>query len=94
MINAHIIFSSNAYLGASYKKIVFPLPMVEKLPLTFTFTIIAREMVRAFMGSIGLVCAIPLPACIAAYLFYDRRNKSERMIPDNYSNVSPVKYFF
>lgn len=68
--------------------------MVEKTPLTFTFTIIAREMVRAFMGSIGLVCAIPLPVCIAAYLFYDKRNKSERMSPDNYSNVSPVRYFF
>lgn len=68
-----------AYVGSSLPLILL-LSVQKDLSLTkiMNFNLIATEIVRALTGSIGLVCAIPLTACISAYLFCDNRNSSSR----------------
>ncbi len=65
-----------AYVGSS-----LPLLLLISVQKDLSFTrilnlnLIVTEIVRALTGSIGLICAIPLTACIAAYLFCDKHKK-------------------
>jgi len=68
-----------AYVGSSLPLILL-LSVQKDLSLIkiMNFNLIATEIVRALTGSIGLVCAIPLTACISAYLFCDKRKRSRK----------------
>ncbi|WP_019553406.1 YibE/F family protein [Propionispira raffinosivorans] len=68
-----------AYVGSSLPLILL-LSVQKDLSLIkiMNFNLIATEIVRALTGSIGLVCAIPLTACISAYLFCDKRKSSRK----------------
>jgi uncharacterized membrane protein len=62
-----------AYVGSSLPLILL-ISVQKDLSLTkiINLNLIATEIVRALTGSIGLICAIPLTACISAYLFCNK----------------------
>lgn len=67
-----------AYVGSSLPLILL-ISVQKDLSLTkiMNLNLIATEIVRALTGSIGLICAIPLTACISAYLFCDKNKRNK-----------------
>lgn len=67
-----------AYVGSSLPLILL-ISVQKDLSLTkiINLNLIATEIVRALTGSIGLICAIPLTACISAYLFCDKHKTNK-----------------
>ena len=68
-----------AYVGSSLPLILL-ISVQKDLSLTkiMNLNLIATEIVRALTGSIGLICAIPLTACISAYLFCDKNKANTK----------------
>jgi len=74
---AHIAATTNtlfmAYVGASLPALVFLALVAEPVLLTLNREILALEIVRTLVGSIGIILAMPLSTLIAALMFGTRR---------------------
>lgn len=77
---SHIAATTNtlfmAYVGASLPALVFLALVAEPVLLTLNREILALEIVRTLVGSIGIILAMPLSTLIAALVFGDRRRTS------------------
>jgi uncharacterized membrane protein len=59
-----------AYVGASLPLLLFFTQSGQSIGRVSTREIVAEEIVRALVGSIGLVAAVPLTTALAAYLLH------------------------
>jgi uncharacterized membrane protein len=79
---AHIAATTNtlfmAYVGASLPAIVFLALVAEPVLLTLNREILALEIVRTLVGSIGIILAMPLSTLIAALMFGTRQRSRGR----------------
>jgi uncharacterized membrane protein len=79
---AHIAATTNtlfmAYVGASLPAIVFLALVAEPVLLTLNREILALEIVRTLVGSIGIILAMPLATLIAAFMFGTRQRSRAR----------------
>jgi uncharacterized membrane protein len=79
---SHIAATTNtlfmAYVGASLPALVFIVVVAEPTLLTLNREILALEVVRTLVGSIGIILAMPLTTFLAAVVF------GQRMEPDGY----------
>jgi uncharacterized membrane protein len=66
-----------AYVGASLPLLLFFTQSSQPLGRVATREIVAQEIVRALVGSIGLVLAVPVTTGLAAYLLHDPRRGTE-----------------
>ena len=70
---SHIAATTNtlymAYVGASLPALIFIIVVAEPALLTLNREILALEIVRTLVGSIGIVLAMPLTSAIAAWAF-------------------------
>ena len=80
---SHIAATTNtlfmAYVGASLPAIIFIIAVAEPPLLTLNRELLALEIVRTLVGSIGIVLAMPLTTVIAAWVFA-RRSTAEAEI--------------
>ena len=77
---SHIAATTNtlfmAYVGASLPALIFFVVVAEPALLTLNRELLALEVVRTLVGSIGIVLAMPLTTAIAAWVF-GRRSTEE-----------------
>jgi uncharacterized membrane protein len=70
---SHIAATTNtlfmAYVGASLPALIFIVVVAEPPLLTLNREVLALEVVRTLVGSIGIVLAMPLTTAIAAWVF-------------------------
>jgi len=70
---SHIAATTNtlfmAYVGASLPALIFIVVVAEPALLTLNRELLALEVVRTLVGSIGIVMAMPLTTAIAAWVF-------------------------
>lgn len=70
---SHIAATTNtlfmAYVGASLPALIFIVVVAEPALLTLNREVLALEIVRTLVGSIGIVLAMPLTTAIAAWVF-------------------------
>ncbi len=70
---SHIAATTNtlfmAYVGASLPALIFIVVVAEPALLTLNRELLALEIVRTLVGSIGIVLAMPLTTAIAAWVF-------------------------
>ncbi len=82
---SHIAATTNtlfmAYVGASLPALIFIVVVAEPALLTLNREVLALEVVRTLVGSIGIVLAMPLTTAIAAWAF-GRRGGSEAAAVD------------
>jgi uncharacterized membrane protein len=67
-----------AYIGAALPLVLMFTVFSEPLGFTINREIIAEEIVRTLVGSIGLLAGVPLTSIVAAYA---ARRRAERQIP-------------
>jgi uncharacterized membrane protein len=81
---SHIAATTNtlfmAYVGASLPALVFIIVVAEPTLLTLNREILALEVVRTLVGSIGIILAMPLTT-IAAAIVFGRRSPPEAASP-------------
>jgi uncharacterized membrane protein len=89
---AHLAATVNtlvfAYLGAALPLLVVLAIQVESLSLTVNEELIAVEVVRALVGSIGILLAVPATTAIAAWLA--PRPPMRRVRPPSPAEAPPV----
>jgi len=77
---SHIAATTNtlfmAYVGASLPALIFIVVVAEPALLTLNREVLALEVVRTLVGSIGIVLAMPLTTALAAWVF-GRRSVAE-----------------
>lgn len=70
---SHIAATTNtlfmAYVGASLPVLIFIVVVAEPTLLTLNRELLALEVVRTLVGSIGIVLAMPLTTALAAWIF-------------------------
>lgn len=89
---AHLAATVNtlvfAYLGAALPLLVLLALQVESFSLTVNEEMIAVEVVRTIVGSIGILLAVPATTAIAVWLAGRPRSPRSPQSPD--SNAAPV----
>ena len=82
---SHIAATTNtlfmAYVGASLPAIIFLVVVAEPTLLTLNREVLALEIVRTLVGSIGIVLAMPLTTLIAARMFAQRADGAMAQSP-------------
>jgi len=83
---SHIAATTNtlfmAYVGASLPALIFIIVVAEPTLLTLNREILALEIVRTMVGSIGIILAMPLTTVIAAIVFGQRATPGAATAPD------------
>jgi uncharacterized membrane protein len=73
---SHIAATTNtlfmAYVGASLPALLFIVVVAEPALLTLNREVLALEVVRTLVGSVGIILAMPLTTLIAAWVFGHR----------------------
>jgi uncharacterized membrane protein len=65
-----------AYVGAALPLLLLFAVYTEPLAMTLNREIIAEEIVRTLVGSLGLLAGVPLTSLIAAFVAQNRASKS------------------
>jgi uncharacterized membrane protein len=80
-----------AYAGASLPLLVLFTLSSRRLGDVLTSEILAQELVRTLVGSIGLISAVPITTALAAFVA-DRSVHREPLVPDDYDGEGSASH--
>lgn len=67
------------YAGAALPLLILFIDSTYSIATVINYEIIAEELVRILIGSMGLIMAVPITTVIAAYLYKDKESKSNKL---------------